>query len=174
MTTFAATDMPVSSHKQNGAALVITIVVMLGLTVMALAATNSNQSQSIMVRNNQFRLEAFNISYAEIDAQTYAINKRKLSDGVPNYILPIIDGQSGDKTTLGVNDMAVLATTPNTYMTREVAHEFLGPCLVFGQEVGEGAEKIRCNELKLESEAKLVNTGVVSDQRQVYEYKTLN
>ena len=70
--------MPALAHKQQGAALVITMFVLMVLTVVAISVTSTNQSQSIMVRNNQFRLESFNSSYAEIDAQVDAINTRAI------------------------------------------------------------------------------------------------
>jgi hypothetical protein len=165
--------------SQRGAALIITLVVMLALTVVALGVTSSNQTQSIMVRNNQFRLEAFNVSYSEIDAQVDNINRRKLSDGVPNWLVRLIDGNKGTRAWYGAADadkqLPLRATNiASSFMERGVAQEYRGSCLVFGQQIGAGAEKIRCNELVIESEAEMKNTSVDSDQRQVYEYKTLN
>lgn len=164
---------------QRGAALVITLVVMLALTVVALGVTSSNQTQSIMVRNNQFRLEAFNVSYSEIDAQVDNINRRKISDGVPNWLIRLIDGDKGTRAWYGAADadkqLPLRATNiASSFMERGVAQEYRGSCLIFGQQIGAGAEKVRCNELVIESDSKMKNTSVDSEQRQVYEYKTLN
>jgi hypothetical protein len=165
-------------QSQRGAVLVVTIFVLMALTVVALAVTNTSQSQAIMVRNNQFRLESFNSSYAEIDAQIDFINKRKISDGVPQYIIRLIDGNVGDR----VHDEAGVGTpdylekrssVAATYIDTDVATIYRGTCMVFGQQLGAGEEKVACNELKVESDAQLMNTNIASNQHQVYEYKTL-
>jgi hypothetical protein len=169
---------PSLPKKQNGAALIITIFVLMALTVVAISVTSSNQSQSIMVRNSQFRLESFNSSYAEIDAQVDFINKRSISDGVPTYILRLIDGVVGDevssKKTVSSPDYIPKRSTVNVnYIDANVIQQYRGTCLVFGQQLGAGEEKIACNELKIESDVALKNTSVASNQHQVFEYKTL-
>jgi hypothetical protein len=169
---------PPLPKKQNGAALIITIFVLMALTVVAISVTSSNQSQSIMVRNSQFRLESFNSSYAEIDAQVDFINKRKISDGVPTYILRLIDGVVGDHVTSELADtspdyMPKRSVVDANYVDVNVAQWYRGTCLVFGQQLGSGEEKVACNELKIESDATLKNTSVASNQHQVFEYKTL-
>ena len=169
---------PAPGRAQNGAVLVITIFVLMALTVVALAVTNGNQSQAIMVRNNQFRLESFNSSYAEIDAQIDFINKRKISDGVPSYIIRLIDGNVGDRVydeagTGSADYLPKRSSVAATYIDTDVATWYRGTCLVFGQQLGAGEEKVACNELKVESDARLVNTSIASNQHQVYEYKTL-
>lgn len=169
---------PSLPKKQNGAALIITIFVLMALTVVAISVTSSNQSQSIMVRNSQFRLESFNSSYAEIDAQVDFINKRKISDGVPTYILRLIDGVVGDKVYHGAGasspDYIPIYSAANAnYMEADVSQEFRGTSLPLGEGLGAGEEKIAYNELKIVSDATLKNTSVTSNQHQVYEYKTL-
>lgn len=164
-------------QSQRGASLIVTIVVLTALTVVALAVTSSNQTQSIMVRNNQFRLETFNVSYSEIDAQIDYINKRRISEGIPAYILKMIDNAVGtrvwDKATDTASQISLRATTDNSYMDRDVAQVYRGICVIFGQQIGAGNEKIRCDDIKIESTADLKNTSVESEQHQVYEYTTL-
>ena len=169
-----------SIDYQRGAALIITLVVMLVLTIIAVASTNSNQTQAMMVRNNQFRLETFNTSYAEIDAHIDVINKRKISDGIPDYVLTLIDGNVNDKVWYGAtadgfsnNELDLLVPTNSTQMDREIIQWYNGNCLVFGQQLGAGVEKIACNEIKIDADSALKNTRVASNQFQVYEYKTL-
>ena len=89
------TSSQVNFNQQSGVALLISIVVMLALTVLALAATNSNQTQAFLVRNAQFRLETFNASFTELDAHVDFINGRPLSAGVPEYVVDLIDGPLG-------------------------------------------------------------------------------
>lgn len=165
-------------NRQSGAALIMTLIVLLVLTVVAVGVTNSNQSQSIMVRNSQFRLESFNVSFAEIDAQIDNLNRRKLSDGVPVWMIKLIDGDVGERVASGAavttDQISFETSVPNDFLVRDVAQEFRGTCLVFGQQAGVGVEKVRCNEVVIESDANLKNTSVASNQRQVYEYKTLN
>ena len=158
----------------------ITLVVMLVLTIIAVASTNSNQTQAMMVRNNQFRLETFNTSYAEIDAQVDIINKRKISDGIPDYVLTLIDGAVNDKVWHGAtedgfsdNELDLLVPTNAAEMDREIAQWFNGNCLLFGQQLGAGIEKIACNEIKIDADTALKNTRVASNQFQIYEYKSL-
>jgi len=162
---------------QEGLALIVTIVVLLGLTVLALATTNSNLSQSIMVRNNQFRLEEFNTSYAEIEGQVDAINVIPLSQGVPDYVISLIDNivprvssASTDPTTA----IDITSPTETNYMDRLVEQVYDGQCFVFGEETGVGNDKIRCDQIRIESQSRLDGRNVGgSDQRQVYRYKTL-
>lgn len=166
------------AQKQTGTSLVVTMIVLLVLTLIAISATNSNQSQSIMVRNNQFRLEAFNTSYAEIDGQVDFINMRDLSDGVPVYLQVLIDGNFGDQVSdsqTGDSNLAFRGLGTDTgYMDREVIQRNRGTCIIYGQQVGAGNENVKCNQLEIESESDVVNTNVGSTQFQVYEYRTLN
>jgi hypothetical protein len=175
--TFSRSQSPLP-QRQSGAALLITIFVLMALTVVAISVTSSNQSQAIMVRNNQFRLESFNSSYAEIDAQVDFINKRKISDGVPTYILRLIDGVIDDDVNnqeeiTSLDYMPKRSAVDTNYIESKVSQLYRGNCFVFGQQLGAGEEKVVCNELKIKSEAMIKNTSVLSNQNQVYEYKTL-
>lgn len=95
--------------KQRGISLLLTVVVLLGLTIIAITITNSNQTQSILVRNNQFRLEAFNASYTEIDAQIDAINQRTIAAGPPEYVNVLISGNLNDSLDAGDSGLELLA-----------------------------------------------------------------
>ena len=171
---------PVSVIHQSGAALIITLVVMLVLTIIAVASTNSNQTQAMMVRNNQFRLETFNTSYAEIDAQVDFVNKRKISDGIPDHVITLIDGVTNQKVWHGAagdgqseRELALLVPTNASELEREITQWYSGVCLVFGEQLGAGIEKIACDEIKIDSDTALMNTRVSSNQFQVYRYKSL-
>jgi len=181
--------------RQRGISLLLTVVVLLGLTIIAITITNSNQTQSTLVRNNQFRLEAFNASYTEIDAQIDAINQRTLSSGPPTYVNVLISGSLNDRVEAGDSELELLAkaaevstdgdtvdgstdSAENDFsvalgINRGVSQVYRGPCQVFGEEIGEAASSIVCNELRIESDVNLANTNVGSMQRQVYEYRSL-
>ena len=165
------------SKAQQGMALVVTLVVLLGLTVLALASTNSNLGQSIMVRNSQFRLEEFNASYAEIEGQVDAINNSALSAGVPDYVINLIDGivpKVYSDASTSDEYLAIKSPTPSGYMRQKVEQVYDGRCFVFGEEVGAGNDKIRCDQMRIESSAGLNSrTKGGSEQNQVYRYKTL-
>jgi len=181
--TFRNTSpLPLRFDRQKGAVLVITIVVLLGLTILALAATKSNQIQSIMVRNNQFRLDAFNVAYSEIDAQVDAINRRAASEGVPRYIETLII--SRDDTRLSSVDfdgnapaeleqVEILAPSDSDQIIQEVAQGYQQGCIVFGVQQGAGSQTFECHRIQVESEARIDGTALESDQRQVFEYVTL-
>lgn len=165
---------PVFAKQQQGMSLVITIVVLLAVTSLALAATNINQSQGLMVRNAQLRLEVFNASFSEIDAQIDAINSRNLTQGPPNYVLAMIDGAVG--TTVNKTTTVALpsyAAGDSSKITQVVSQEYVGTCKVLGQQLGEGFEKIQCSNLLIDSESTLIGTAVDSPQNQIYQYQTL-
>ncbi len=165
--------------QQSGIALIISIVVMLAMTVLAVAATNSNNTQAFMVRNAQFRMEMFNASYTEIDAQIDTINERLVEDGVPDFLLGLINGGIGTN----VNDagsgsvplnLAFEAPADAGYVNQEVEMVYRKNCVVQGISLGAGSQPIVCHEIQINSRAELVNQeNVASPQRQVFEYLTL-
>ena len=135
-----------------------------------------------MVRNSQFRFETFNTSYSEIDGQIDAINSRRLSDGVPDYILAIIDNLPGasvnSKTPtntilLPIYTPAAKPSNTEDYIDQTASQTYNGICRTFGAPLGAGAETIRCSQIEIESNADLAETDIGSDQNQTYEYRTL-
>lgn len=173
--------------KESGISLLLTVIVLLVLTVIAITVTNSNQTQSILVRNNQLRLEAFNNSYTEIDAQIDVINQRSLSQGPPLYVNVLIDGNFNDRLTQGesglelfsqaaqdADDQASDGSTPIGNITRDVAQVYRGSCQIFGEEIGVNTAGVVCNELRIDTNLRLSNTNINSSQSQVYEYRSLS
>ena len=167
--------------SQSGAALLISIVVMLAMTILAVAATNSNNTQAFMVRNAQFRLETFNASYTEIDSQIDAINARQITDGAPDFLLELVTsgvegvnvnsaGTGSVPLTLGLQ-----APTEAGYIDQEIEMTYRQNCQLLGVSLGPPSEQpLVCHEILISSTATLVNKeSVTSPQRQVFEYVTL-
>lgn len=184
------------ANIQAGISLLFTVVLLLALTVIAITVTTSNQTQSILVRNNQFRLEAFNASYTEIDAQIDAINQRALSAGPPTYVDVLISGEFNQRIEAGDNELALLSTAASAGqlsepddagndtsgpsnnvevagVARAISQVYRGPCQIFGEEASVNAASVVCNEIRIDSDTQLANTSVGSMQRQVYEYRSL-
>ena len=157
---------------QKGAALVITLAVLLMLTLVAVTATSSNQVQSIMVRNNQFRLLAFNSSYSEIDGQIDALNSIPINSPVPDHIITLLDNTLGAKVSTDKGNLPLYSE-----VTQDVAlnasQTYRGPCAVFGEEIGVGAQRVECSLMRIESNAQRDNTNIQSNQRQLYELLSL-
>ena len=146
--------------KQKGITLIVVIVVLLALTLVGLASTDSGNLQRVMARNNQFRLEAFNSSHAEITAQLQFYDEQS---NAPIFVA-IDTGlrQSPDENSLVIQ-------TVNTQIDKEVGLSSEGDCNVFGNSLG----KYRCNLMIVDSESRYPNTNIGSDQRQTFTYITL-
>ena len=175
-------------QAQSGLSLLITVVVLLGLTLIAITLANSNQSQAIMARNNQLRVEVFNASFSEINAQTDAINSRNISEGPPPYIDALVNTDLNTVFTPGRSGFTVLSQardgfSPSVSSSGDVAPVGvgvelemvnLGTCLAFGSQIGEGGvAQTRCFQFRLDVEARLDGTEIASEQHQMYQYQTL-
>lgn len=166
------------SAQQKGASLLITTIILFVLTIVAVTVSNTNQSQSIMVRNSQFRLEAFNNSYTEIDAQINVINERGPAEAIPDYIATLIDDGSGAYIASDSSDLnrilALQAPTLAQYIDPTATLVYRGEDVCFGEEISEGNQSEICHEFDLNAVSDLVNTDIESNQHQLYEYRTPN
>lgn len=160
MTTFKPQRHLPSFANQRGITLIVVIVVLLGLTLVGLASTDSGNLQRVMVRNNQLRLEAFNSSAAEIAAQI------QFYEEVTNApIYSAID--SGLRLSDG--DQTLTQQTVHALIDKDVGLSSEGDCWVVGNTLG----KYRCNLLMIDSNSQYPNTNIGSDQRQTFSYFTL-
>ena len=151
-----------NTNKQNGMALIVVMVVLTALTLMGLAASDSSNLQSIMARNNQFRLEAFNTSNAEIGAQIDYYDEVAVGD---NPIYVAIDG-AARIDSLGTD---LDLKTTNTHFTKEVGLENTGECAIEGNSLG----KYKCNLMLIDSDARYLASNINSLQMQTFSYITL-
>lgn len=176
MKTLKLKSPPNKINYQEGIALLISVVVLLVLTIVALAATDSNQLQSLMVRNAQFRMEAFNASYTEIDAQIDSINS---SNDQPAYLQAVIDGRISRVVASSDGSSPItlprLAPAEASYMTQTVEQRYLVQCDVFGDQLGAGQGNIQCAGITINSDSQFTDrTSIESNQRQVFNYKYLS
>lgn len=183
-------------HKQQGIALILTLVVLSVVTFLSVSAVDSSALQSIMARNNQFRLEVFNAANSELDAQIDSY-VAEINAG-PTPVLPeaveylatlgvssYIWGQSGlelgedslldDEDVNNTDAEKVLKDkTYNPSYAKGYKLTLEGTCPTFGAsigEVGSGETTAACFLLRLDSNAKLKNTNAVSNQAQTFQVR---
>ncbi len=162
---------PVRNIAQEGAALLISVVVLLVLTIIALASTNSNQLQSLMVRNAQLRMETFNASYTEIDAQIDVINSRTISETErqPDYILEVtVNRGSVDSEGGSIVPLPRFAPAEETYMEQQVSQEYIARFVREGFDLTAPSIPVDYY-LRISSDSRLTDRpNIRSNQDQVY------
>ncbi len=184
-----------AAAKQRGIALILVISVLFALTMLGLASTDSSNLQSLMVRNNQFRLEAFNISYNEIEEQMefyesstgkkplfYVIDTGTLSadnlstttettnpDGTTETAgtaeQSSADATGAETTVTGADEFYV--RTDNGLFDKTITLSKTGGCAIFANTVG-GFKK--CSLMQLDSNAEYQKTNIGSDQAQQFSF----
>lgn len=147
--------------SQKGIALIMVLVVLLVLTLVGLSSTDSSNFQALMVRNNQFRLEAFNTSFTEIETQ---LNAYRTKDG-KDILFKAVDGQ----TLIGkaITGDTLPVTNNNTSFTKEVELSKVSGCPIFNESIG-GFKK--CHIMVVDSDSKYSGTNIGSDQVQQFSF----
>lgn len=154
--------------QQNGAALLITIIVLLGLTIIALSTSNTSRIQSIMARNAQFDLKAWNESFGEISLRLNALNARSVSEGIPDYISALEIGADAECIDDGCE-------TPPADPVQTIAKLALENIQCLSLTGGDSAGVTGTNNLKMEVISEIFDTegiqstGIFSDQRQRFD-----
>ena len=169
---------PALPKHQKGIALIVTLVVLLALTILGVAATDSGNLQSVMTRNNQFRLETFNVAHAEIDAQLDAY--RSVASGtITDEISFLLEADAGTKIT----DTAPLVSGSPLITEKSVKDSFdktigltkSGGCVITGETIGLGKQGTNsCNLFTLETDARYTDTNVQSQQVQTFSVQSRN
>jgi len=188
-------------EKQQGIALITVMVVLFVLTLLGLAATDSSNFQALMVRNNQFRLETFNVSRAEIQDQLVALNQAPAvgapplapgvilgNDGLPAEagVIAVADSESARalffaidsggqrlSTKDGSNGTTFDVLSLNQGINQDVAFRSVRECAVDGGSTGEAiASGIRCYVIQVDSDAQLTGTNIQSLQSQTIEFNS--
>ena len=150
-----------TAQQQTGVVLLLVLVVLLALTMLGLASTDSGNLQSLMTRNNQFRLEAFNTSHTEINAQLedYAANIYDDS----NSVFKAIDVGTQYGGTLGTN---LSLQAKNDLFNQQVELDYKGGCVITGSSL----DKKVCYQMELGSGSTYEKTNINSDQVQTFEF----
>ncbi|MFT6491931.1 MAG: Tfp pilus assembly protein PilX [Porticoccus sp.] len=146
---------PTPDRKQDGAVLIVCLVMLTILTIIGIGTTTDISFQSNMVRNSQLRLNAFNTALSELNGQY-----RKMVDENREDILN--EAQLLGPVTIPAGDLT--QTSANNPFSQEATVVYLAPC-ESGQATGSmigGAIQELCFELN--SIVELDNTGVGSSQ----------
>lgn len=153
------------SQRQEGMALIVVLVVLLVLTLLGVASTDSGNLQSIMTRNNQLRIEAFNASNTEIEARID--DYRAAATGtIPADISTVLDSGKGVTNTLS-SPVSKNEASKNEAFNKEVGLTHTGGCAYYLNSLGSGN---KCYLLTLESDAEHKEITISSDQVQTLSY----
>ena len=160
----------IGRDQQNGIALITVMVVLFVLTLLGLAATDSSNFQALMVRNNQFRLESFNVARSEIQDQLN--NFQRFEDGGAGDTRALffaIDTGAKISTTDGSAPVALTVRFPRDAIEQDVGLQAVSGCLVENQSLGSK----QCNLIQLDSDAQVQGTNIGSQQSQTFSFISL-
>lgn len=68
------TQSPGELHQQQGVVLVIILVILSSMSILVLGSGSESRLESAVVRNDQFRINAYRVALSEINAQVQDIN----------------------------------------------------------------------------------------------------
>ena len=143
------------------------IVVLFVLTLLGLAATDSSNFQALMVRNNQFRIEAFNVARAEVQDQ---INDYARvvdgGNGQTDALFFAIDANSIVSTADGSAPNGFVVRFPTAAVNQDIALTRIRGCAVEGHTIGD----LRCSVIQLDSDAEVDGTNIGSQQSQTFSF----
>jgi len=158
-------------EKQQGVALITVLVVLFVLTLLGLAATDSSNFQALMVRNNQFRLESFNVARSEIQDQL--INYQRTEDGgLGNTGALLFAIESGSRISTEDGSAAPVGLTvrfERNAIDQNVTLNKVRDCPVENNSIG----KFECSLIQLDSDAQVQNTNIQSLQSQRFSFISL-
>lgn len=147
---------PAPGRKQDGAVLIVCLVMLTILTIIGIGTTTDISFQSNMVRNSQLRLNAFNTALSELNGQY-----RKMVDENSEDILT--DALNLGEATIPTADLT--QTSANNPFSQEATVVYLEQGL--GQVTGSTIGSATANSayyFELNSIVELDNTGVGSSQ----------
>jgi len=154
-----------SNSHQKGSSLLTVLVVLLVLSLLAVASFDSSNLQSLMTRNSQLRLETFNIGKAEVDAQAEGFEST--GGNVNTTIAQLIDTPSPSAT---VTSTAV-STIPGFSKTATISKD--GTCISYGSEINSGTGST-CTNFIIRVTTAADNLNISSGQNQTFTMNTLN
>lgn len=143
--------------KQKGMAMLVVVVALLVLTLLGLSAADSGSLQSLMVRNSQLRLEAFNSSFAEIEAQLESYGDKAAGAA---KVVSVVDG-----AVLLEGDLGVLSK--KTMYEKSLRLEGIGGCPYYYNSIN-GIKK--CSMIQLSSGSTSSEVNIGSNQEQQFAF----
>ncbi len=161
-----------SINNQHGITMIVTLVVLLVLTLISVAAIDSNNLQALMTRNNQFRLETFNASNSEIEAQLdyYSASTTPLESPPVDFLVKTGTQSSLDSDTTG---SLLIKKSTNPGFKKRVTLTYTGGCLRPGERQNFNlggtpglATSKKCFAFSIGSSAEYENPNIKSDQVQ--------
>ena len=174
-------------REHKGAALLVTVIIILVLSVIAVTATNTNQLQQLLIRNNQHQLLVFNTSFDELESQLEVferLEQQARSSQVIEMLVANGSGASVETRVFGESDDEFVLRLENhkpdlskslrlTY--RRLLGEYRIKTDVADQDgvvdlVEVDGRDAFCYEFELLSETQLIGSTVRSRQHRVFEW----
>lgn len=153
---------------QKGSVLLFVLIVLTVLSIASLSSLADNHINSVLVRNNQLTLEAFNGSYSEIQAQVENVIQRPLSSGPPDYILEFLVAGIGSSISSTSNTAALMTSTSN--LTKKVDIVMHSGCFSAGSSIDLNS----CQRIRVDTTTTIENANISSVQHQLYDYELAN
>jgi len=150
-------------HAQKGVALIMVLAVLFALTLLGLASTDSSSLQALMVRNSQFRLEAFNRSYNEIEDQLDFY----VTDAGKAPLFAVIDNGEQSATSTATPTGALAVRSNATDFDTSITLRQNGGCPIYLNSLGTFKQ---CSLMELESESQYQDTNIGSEQVQQFSF----
>jgi len=166
--------------RQQGSSLLTVLVVLLVLSLMAIASFDSSNLQSIMTRNSQLRLETFNTAKVELEAQLDSylnVAAGTLDAGILQLIdTPLSENIAAPKPSLNSDDNPLVVQERSVIVGFDKVIDLVkdGFCPTYGSDVDSGAAATtkpqrRCRSFVVGANSTVNGLNIVSDQKQTFE-----
>lgn len=155
--------------RQSGATLLVVLVLIIGISSIAVSSITDTSLQFKMVRNDQFHTSAYLSAYSEINAQLGKINKNDETE-FDETILDLLSLTVGEPKLLSEADLAGPHKSAGAFDLRV---EYLLTCdpdhcpSPPGYTMSQTTKVLRA---AIDSRAEMEASGAMSDQRQSFWY----
>lgn len=163
-----------SQRSQEGAALLVTIILMLALTAIALASASSNQMQLALLHANQQGLSTFNAAFAEIDAQIDHLNTAATTERANPLLIELVEQSFVSNTQMNQSEVSVapILKTNSAFLQKQVLLGYQGRCVTPTELQEEPQDEpwapLLCHRFMLTVQTSIPNTSVASLQQQSF------
>lgn len=146
-------------NREKGAALLVSLIMLLLLTMIGIASIEDTALQSNMARNGQFRMQAFNLSFSEGQGQYEKFHKG----------ITILENQFGSISTRDLDPVML----PGNKFDVSATLRFVsigGAVLAGGSEDAMSMDLVQKVSYEINSIAELDSTSTKSDQLHGVDY----